>query len=274
MTSSTASSARRLAAALVAAAFAAPAGAHDTWFAALGAPSAAGRLLALGTGNRFPKQEFSIGHEQLAQRGCAGAGGAKEAPATLSALQSTASALLLRAAPAAGTPPGPMSCWAQLAAFEVDIEPAIVPLYLDEIHAEPAVRARWAAQQARGVRWHERYVKHARVELAAAGEAPADAPSTLAWDLRIGAAEGAVRGGTTRTFTLTHDGKAVAAQWLELVDAQGASAGWSRTDEAGRVRIALPAAGRWLLRGVALWPLDQPADGWESAFFTLAFDAR
>lgn len=264
---------RTLLAALALAA-AAPAGAHDTWFAPLGAPAPGGRLLALGTGNRFPAQEFTIGHEQLVRRGCAGAGGTQQATATLSALQSTASALLLRAAPAAGAPAGALSCWAQLQPFEVEIEPAIVPLYLDEIHAEPAIRGRWAAQQARGVRWHERYVKHARVELAAAGEAPADAPSTLAWDLRIGAAEGAIRSGSTRTFTLTREGRPVAGQWLELVDAHGAGAGWSRTDEAGQVRVALPAAGRWLLRGVALWPVDQPAEGWESAFFTLAFEAR
>lgn len=248
-----------------------PAHAHDTWFAPLGAPSAGARLLALGTGNRYPVQELPIGHEQLVQRGCAGAGGAA---ATLSAVQQTASALLLRAAPSprGAAPAGAMSCWAQLVPFEVEIEADIVERYLDEVHAEPGVRARWAAQKARGVQWHERYVKHARVELAGAGQAPADAASPMAFDLRLDPAEGPLRAGSERGFTLRRDGRAQPGQWLELVDARGASGGWARTDSEGRVRFAVPAPGRWLVRGTALEPDAAAPDRWRGDFVTIAFE--
>ena len=69
--------------------------------------------LALGTGNRFPVQEFAVGAEHLARHGCAGAGG----PAKPLAVQdSTPTALLLRAQGA----PGALSCWAQLLPHEIE----------------------------------------------------------------------------------------------------------------------------------------------------------
>lgn len=241
---------------------------HDTWFAPLGAPSASGRLLALGTGNRYPVQEFPVGHEQLVRRGCAGAQGAA---GSLSAVQPSASALLLRAAPPPGAP-ARLSCWAQLIAFDVELEPALVERYLDEIHAEPDVRARWAAQRARGARWRERYVKHARIELAGAGQAPADAASPMAWDLRLDATPGPLKVGAERSFTLRHQGRPFPGQWLELVDARGRSGGWARTDAQGSVRFTLPAPGRWLLRGTALAPDGADPERWRSDFVTLAFE--
>ena len=248
---------------------AAPAHAHDTWFAPLGAPSASGRLLALGTGNRFAVQEFPVGHEQLVQRGCAGAAGGT---GTLSAVRPAPNALLLRAAPPSAGAPGALSCWAQLVPFEVEIEADIVERYLDEIHAGPALRERWAAQRSRGVRWHERYVKHARIELAAAGEVPANAASPLGLDLRLDSAAGALRAGTERTFTLRRAGRPQPGQWLELVDTRGGSGGWARTDDQGRVRFLLPAPGRWLVRGTLLEPDAERPERWRSDFVTLAFE--
>jgi hypothetical protein len=168
---------RALAAVALAGVFAAAspgASAHDTWFARL--PAAAGAMpeLALGTGNRYPKQEFAVAAEYLARQGCRSAA---DAPAVaLQPLGLTDTALRLRApTSAAGS-----SCWAQLQPFEIELAPALVALYLDEVRASPALRAQWAQLQARGLPWRERYTKHARVLLGALDQASggvADVPA-------------------------------------------------------------------------------------------------
>jgi hypothetical protein len=239
------------------------AAAHDTWFEALGTPGAAGRVLSLGTGNRFPKQEYPLGAEQLARKGCASATG----PVRLDALRFNDHALLLRAAPAGD---GAVSCWTQLIAFDVEVPLDKVPVYLDEIHAGEDLRTRWAALQARGLPWKERYTKFARLELGSAAHAPASRPSGLAMDLMFDAPQGPLRSGAPQTVRATRVGRPLPGLWLELLDATGTSAGWQRSDADGRATVTLPHAGRWLLRGVDLRPEGDSA--WVSRFVTLAFD--
>ncbi|MFY9514633.1 MAG: hypothetical protein WAQ05_27005, partial [Rubrivivax sp.] len=97
--------------------------AHDTWF-----ERHADGSLQLGTGARFPKQETGLDPQWLQQQGCD-----------------------------AG------SCWAQSTAFTLTLEPDKIAPYLDEVRPGPAVLAAWAALQARGLPWVERYAKHARI---------------------------------------------------------------------------------------------------------------
>ncbi|MBN8511005.1 MAG: hypothetical protein J0L57_20645, partial [Burkholderiales bacterium] len=144
------------AAALLAACLPGPARAHDTWFELRQAPSATGAQLALGTGNRFPVMEYPLGFEQLRHSGCRGADGSA---LPLAHAGDEALALRLRVAHAAG---GGLSCWAQTQAFEVELSPPLVALYLKEIQAPPTVHQAWAEQRARGQAWTERYTKHAR----------------------------------------------------------------------------------------------------------------
>ena len=47
---------------------------------------------------------------------------------------------------------------------------------------------------------------------------------------------------------------------------------WRRTDDQGRVRLSLPSAGRWLLRGIELTPPPAADVPWQGLFITLAFD--
>ena len=142
---------RSIAAAVCALALAGAAAAHDTWFD----PRADG--LYLGTGDHFPKQEFTLEAVALGRHACRGADG-RDTP--LRALLQTDTALKL-----AAPPPGARGCWVQLLPFEVQIPPAVVPVYFEDIQADAAVRQAWAEQQARGVPWVERYVKHARIHL-------------------------------------------------------------------------------------------------------------
>jgi hypothetical protein len=239
--------------------------AHDTWFEPLGQPGAAGTLLSLGTGNRFPQQEFPIGAEQVSVAACAKPG----APLRLEPLRSNARALLMRAQSAGE---GASSCWAQLVAFDIEITPDKVALYLDEIHAGEALRARWSVLQAEGMPWKEHYTKFARIELGSATPTPASLPSGLALDLVFDASSQTLRAGHPQAVRALRDGDPLPGLWLELVDAAGASAGWQRSDEAGRASFTVPRPGRWLLRGVDLRPA--PASSWDSRFVTLAFEVR
>lgn len=264
-----------LAALALAAALAAtvPARAHDSWLAPLGGD---GRWLALGTGSRFPAQEVAIDPRYLARSGCRGPAGelSELKPRTLAP-----HALLLQVASGAAT------CWAQLQAFEIELKADVIDLYFAEAQPEPAVRERWAALQARGKPWLERYTKHARVILdagaidaAVAGSRDAASHEGPTLDLRLESPDpvdgGLPRAGSRLTFRLLDGGRALTGQALELVGSTGTAGSWTRTDAEGRVQIVVPGAGRWLLRGIEIKPAEDRPDAWTSRFVTLAFSVR
>ncbi len=243
----------RLAFALLLAA--APALAHDTWFQPWGA-----EVLSLGTGTRYPAQQFPVGAEQLVAQGCRDAAGQ---PVPLVAVRNTRSALLMHAAPQSAL------CWGQLQPFEIELPAATVAIYLDEIAAPPHVRAAWAGMQARGVPWKERFTKHARIALQPQG---AGQPVPLGLDiLRLGGQHEPVRPGRAEAFQVLRDGRPLPAQALELVGPNGASAGWFTSDDQGRIEVLVPGPGRWILRGTDLRLAQDPPDTWDSRFVTLSF---
>ena len=265
----------RLAAALALTLATGAARAHDTWFETLPAgPGSSGTaLLALGTGNQYPVQETGIDAHYLVSRGCwaaaatsAGpptrtqAGGA--APLALKALRNTPTSLLLQAPKTATT------CWVQLTPFEVEVAPDKVAVYLKEIQATPAIREAWAAMQARGLTWRERYVKHARVELGTPSAAPA--PTDL--DLHLETAGQPVRVGSSFSAQALLNGQPLAGMALELRSETSPVGIWRRTDAQGRIEVTAPLPGRWLLRGVDLHVSATDPDRWDSRFATLAFD--
>ncbi len=240
--------------------------AHDSWFAPLGTLGGDEPLLALGTGNQFPVMEFAIGPEFLVREGCRWPDGTVR---PTSPVRVAGKALILRPGK-----PGATGCWAQLQPFDVEVPHDKVDLYLEEINATPALRSTWAARQARGVPWKERYTKHARIEL----QAPAvDAVQTdMAVDIRrvSGPAAGSTHAGDVLEFEVRRGGQPLAGLRMELrhaTEPQGAFGTWHETDAQGRVQVRLPTAGQWLLRGVDLRSSTTRPDEWESDFLTLAF---
>jgi hypothetical protein len=235
-----------------------PARAHDTWFD----PRPDG--LWIGTGDHYPKQEFTLAARSLARHACVAADG-RASP--LKPLQETPTALRLAAAPATAT-----TCWAQLLEFEVAIEPKVVQIYFDEIQAGPDLRQAWAGQQARGVPFQERYVKHLRVHLRGA---PAREPA-MDLDALIETADPqapfAARAGDELSFRIYRHGRPLAgfaAQFRSELSPVGL---WRRSDAEGRIRVQLPLAGRWMLRGTELRQVDSERGLWRSRFVTLVFD--
>ena len=258
-----------LAAVLTAAAGAALA--HDTWFELL-APTPQGQaVLALGTGNRFPLHELPVGFEHLASHGCRGAGaGANAAPSALVYREDRANALVVRSA--ARVDVGGLTCWAQLLPVEGVVPPDRIEVYLREIQAGPALRAVWAERKARGLSWLERYTKNARIEIGATG-APAPVPVAMAMDVLLASPRWPIRAGEEVVLQVLRHGAPLANLPVELVGPAGLPGLWRTTDAQGRVRVAPPLAGRWLLRGTDLRVAPDNADLWESDFITLAFEA-
>lgn len=267
-------------AATVLALLAGPSLAHDSWFAPLPRTDRGEAVFAFGTGNQFPVMEVTIPLSQLASSGCRGEGqGGSQRAASLRWVADRPVALVLRSArPVPAT--AALTCWAQLHPIDIEIaDNAIVEIYLKEVNALPAVRERWEAMRARGVRWQENYTKHARIELGAmdagaAASAPADLAAPVAGlglDLRL-ENPGLLRAGDTLRAQLLRDGQPLAGLPLELRSDLSPVGIWRQTDAEGRISVTVPLAARWLLRGVDLRASERRADAWDSRFITLAFE--
>lgn len=253
--------------ALAAAALSATAQAHDTWFERL--PAAPGQVqLALGTGNQFPVHESGIGAEFLVEQGCRIGGAASAAAATqaLQPVRDADTALILRA------PAGASACWAETAPFDVELAPDKIALYLREINASAELRATWAAMQSRGLKWKERFTKHARINLTGASAAALAAPVPMALDVLLSSSGPQLRRGDTLTFRVLRHGQPLAGFALEMRGEASRFGVWRRTDAEGRVTLPAPPAGRWMVRGTELYVSPKTADEWESRFVTLAFE--
>ncbi|MBL0728226.1 DUF4198 domain-containing protein [Piscinibacter sp. HJYY11] len=241
--------------------------AHDTWFEPLPAARPGEVSLRLGTGNRFPHHEFTVGEASLRHQGCRRAG-AKAVP--LQAAGETLQALTLKARPGGL---GPVTCWAQQQPFDIEIAPATVEVYLKEVNASPAVRAAWAELQSRGLPWRERYVKHARIELPGrrANTAEGATPTGMAMDVLLESGLQPLKAGDTVRFQVLRDGQPLRDVAVELQNDVSPIGIWKKTDGEGRVSFTVPLAANWLLRGTDLRLSATAPDTWDSGFVTLAF---
>jgi hypothetical protein len=239
--------------------------AHDTWFAPLPSHAPGHVALALGTGNQFPVHESGIGIEHLLYSGCRSEPGS--APVALQRSADAPSALHLRVRAERAQA---LTCWAQTAAFDVQLPNDKIALYFKEIQASAAVRDAWAQMRARGVPWKERYTKHARIELNP--DAGAAQPVNMAMDVLLEAPQRTPRRGDTLQFRVLRDGRPLPDFAVELRGDKLPIGIWRKTDAEGRVRVPAPLPGRWVLRGTDLRTSEREPDTWQSRFVTLAFE--
>ena len=250
--------------------------AHDTWFAAKLTERAGNWQLMLGTGQRFPRQEFPLSAALLARQGCRH-GNSAVVPMRVGRVGP--GALSLRANPTDGARRGQsaaVTCWAELQPQDITIEPALVQVYLDEIAAPAGLREAWRDVQRRGLPWIERYTKHARVDLfdsrLGGGDAPAAQPAPMGMDIVREGQPQTLQAGDTLSFRVLRDGQPLAGQAIEARSSLSPLGLWVRTDAQGRAAVRLPLAGEWILRGTDLRLSTTQADAWESRFVTLAFE--
>lgn len=245
--------------------------AHDTWFEAKRRTATGDIIVALGTGNMFPLQEFPISASLVAHHGCRQG----DAPIPFAAVTNSSTALLLRAIP---TSREPATCWAQLTPSEIELPLDKVEVYLAEINASPEVRATWLAMQTRNLPWIERYTKHARIEFA--GEAQVDGsvlparPVDMGMDMLIESGLQPIRAGDSLVIQVLRDGAPLANFAVELRSDRGDNGIWRTTDLQGRIRVDVTHPGRWVLRGTDLRLSPTEIDTWESGFVTLAFNVE
>jgi hypothetical protein len=253
-----------LATALAAASGAAPA--HDSWLRPAAVDDGGPVRLELTTGPRYPQAEVPVAPGSLVAPACTDGAAVQ----SLRAVAIGAQALTLEVSAAARPP---LACWVELAEYGVDLTPALARVYLDDIHAPPAVQALWVERQARGVPWRERYRKFARIEVAVSGTTPAAraaARRPVGHGLELvvqGAAP--LASGQLLEVQLLRDGRPLPAFPLQLVGERAPVGLWRTTDANGVVRQVLPFGGQWLLRGTDLRPAAGDPDGWESRFVTL-----
>ncbi len=260
-------------------ALAGSAAAHDTWFAPLPPGPQGEPLLALGTGERFPQQQTPLDKDLVQASGCQtpGAAAAAQTSAPLRWVAYRPDAVVLRPGQRAADG-ARLSCWLQAQPLAITLDDAIVQRYLDEIRALPAVRERWDALRTRGVRWQERYVKHARIELpgtpgpASAGQAgqTGGAPGL---DLQPDMPANTLRAGDRLRVQLLRDGRPLAGLPVVLRNDLSPLALWHSSDADGWLTLTLPLAARWLLSAVDLRPSATQADGWDSRFVSLTFES-
>ena len=248
---------------------------HDSWLSPSRGASPPGQLvLELATGNRYPVQEFSQTAASVAAAQCTD--GAVTTALRPLAAQPQWLDLAASESEAGGQA---ASCWAELAAAEIEIEPRRVEVYFADIRTSAANREAWAAMRARGLPWRETYRKFARIELAQAAAAPvarlAAARQPAGLDLEIVVlGDRPIAVGQPLEFQVLRDGRPLAGFPVELVSERSAVGIWRETNADGLLRHSLPFAGRWLLRGTDLRLSAQRANTWESRFVTLAVEAR
>lgn len=235
--------------------------AHDTWFAPEPAAPDGGAHLRLGTGTRFPLHEFTQTPGSVERMGCVDGEGRAQ---PLDVVAQRDKWLELSTAPQPS-----LACWAALHPVDIVLAPEVVPVYLREIHASPQVRQVWADRQARGLPWQESYRKLARYE--------AGPPTPALRQLQglplelVVLGQDPVRARQALSVRLLRDGKPLPDFPLEFISERSPVGIWRTTDAAGETSLVLPFGGRWLVRGVLLWPVD--GERWSSDFVTIAVTA-
>lgn len=248
----------------------APALAHDTWFEPLSRNPRGEVALALGTGAKFPAHEVAIGPELIQSQGCR-PNNAPNKTTRLRHLRSDDRSASYRAATGAAAEES-ITCWMQLHPIELQVTDQNADLYLKEIGASAELRTQWDAMRARGVGWHERYVKSARIEWAAGAGALSTEPLGTPMDVLMSAPRQPLRTGDTVTFQVLRDGAPLANLPVEFVNDLNPSGLWRRTDALGRIALPLPLAAKWMLRGTDLRLSPANPDFWDSRFITLTFE--
>lgn len=247
--------------------------AHDSWLAPAAEQSRGLLRLELGVGPRYPLRESGPAASSVARGGCRSAEQAKEQALVPRRENPDFLELRARIEATAG-----VACWVELKPFPVEMTPELVKTYFSEIRPPAALVEQWSRQQARGVAWRETYTKSLRMELpgepgAAGSLAALRTPQGLPMEMVPTGAD-PIRVGQPADFQVLLDGKPLAGQWIELVSSRHTLGIWRQSDAEGKIRQALPFAGRWLLRSVHL---EAPADDsqpWRSRFVTLLVHVR
>ena len=239
--------------------------AHDTWLLPTRASVAVGEpvLLEMTSAMKFPEPEVPAKPERIVRSGLR-LGGTTVA---LAPLEGGGKALKLSAPTKID---GLATIWAESLPREIDMKPAQVEHYLDEVGA-PEVRDQWT-KGGRGP-WHEKYVKYTKsfIRVGAPREDRSWAdPVGLAFEIVPAADPGQAAPGQPFTVRVLEDGKPAAKLSVAAVTVGGAVVSTQLTDAEGRATFLLGGSGPWMIRATRIQPGDTKGT-WRSRFTTLTF---
>jgi len=249
-----------------------PAGAsgHDTWFIPDRFVVAAAEAVVfdLTSGMEFPKNDSAIKQERLEVARCRLAGSTTE----ISGIEAGPQSLRLKQQVEKA---GLATCWVQLLPRALELKPAEVEEYLEEVGAPDSIRKAWAEMKPQ--RWRESYRKGAKTVLRV-GEAEND----VSWKEPVGMPleivperdPTRVKVHATELFTVTvlKDGAPLADFSLNAIRAGDKEGETRKTNAGGAVSFRLAQPGRWLIRGTELRRSQKPDVDWESDFSTLTLE--
>lgn len=255
---------------MMVAAFLTSARAHDTWLIPDRfevAPKTA-ITLDLTSGMAFPKLETGPKRERVQTAPCRLAGRIFE----ISDISAGPNSLRLKSEL---SETGIATFWVKLPPKSIELKPAEVQEYLDEIDAPAVVRKQWAEMEPK--RWRELYTKHPKT-FVRVGEPPADGswaePVGMALEIVPEKDPTALREGDEFPVRVLKNGAPYPEFSVNAV-AEGDTKGETRkTDSTGRIVFTLNKAGRWLLRSTDVRKSTKSDADWESDFATLALGVK
>lgn len=244
--------------------------AHDTWlmpstFLQNAHPGAETTTVLPGTGDFYPQPDFLTPSDRIKTLACA------EANAPLQASLEDNKRLGFQLKVKLKQSDASAHCVVQLEREFIELEAEKVDLYLNDIHAQAAIRKRWATMQAKRIPWREHYTKTARAELrpSLSDQPTVDKKQVPPAELMAANSKQKLKIGLNAQFKLLHRGKPLAGQPIQWISGRDGQKGWLRSDSNGLVSVALIEPGAWMLRGTIIRP--GKAGEFESDFFTLVF---
>jgi uncharacterized GH25 family protein len=256
-------------AACVVLALSASASAHETWLQPSTHAAAGGKSVRfdLTSGMDFPKQEFAVERDRVANAAFRSAG----STGTLGASKRGAKALTWNHAFAK---PGLATVWVDLKPKGITLTPDKVEEYFAEINASAKVRATWKALPM-GTQWNEMYTKHAKTYVRVGDEASDESwkvPAGMSLEIMPLSDPTRVSVGDTLRVSLLRSGFPLPRTSVGLMIEGDAKRTFAATDETGVASFPITRAGAALIYAVDLRPGSRRSS-WESDFATLTFEA-
>lgn len=158
---------------------------------------------------------------------------------------------------------------------DLELKPELIEVYLEEIHADPALREEWARVTAPR-RWRERYTKSATT-FVRIGQPDADdrtwaKPAGLSLEIIPQRDPTTLRVGDVLKVQVLKHGQPHAGLPLGFVADGETHHHVVSTDSEGFAAAPLSRSGRWLVHGTDLVRTTQPDLEWESLFATLVVE--
>jgi hypothetical protein len=223
--------------------------AHDTWLLPhRGYVPVGGRVtFDMTSGGAFARNETAILPARIAATGVRVGGNVR----ALDRHTVVGGALRFTATmPAAGA----ATAWVSLHPKVLTLRPALIEGYLREIGASPALRRTWNPTP--GTSWRERYSKHAKTFVRVGSTPAADdgwrTPTGQPLELLPLQDPLTLRAGDSLTVRLLQCGTPLSGVAVGTQRAGAPHGPLVETNAAGEARVALPQAGRWLLRTTVL----------------------